>query len=152
MKASAGDRLEQVEHPLPVAQGEEQRGGRSQFEWIGGIENQVGGNAGHLGQDQTDVLGSFGNLELQEALGGDDERDLVGVAGDPVDPIDQGRYLGIGAHLGDLLVATVHVSDHRLHVGGPLAVDLGDEPENPVGRGVLGPDVEGHVGGLPTRP
>ena len=29
-----------------------------------------------------------------------------------------------------------------------LAVDLGDEPEHPVGRGMLGPDVEGHVWGL----
>ena len=86
-----------------------------------------------------------GHLEFHQALGGDDERDLVGVAGDPVDPIDQGGDLGIGADLGDLLVATMHVSDDRLNVGGPLAVDLGDETKNAVGRWMLGPDVEGHV-------
>src|SRR5690606_13446496 len=88
------------------------------------------------------------HLELHELLGGGDEGDLVGVAGHPVDPVDDGRDLGVVAHLGELLVAAMHVADHRPHVVGALAVDAGDEAQHPVGRRVLGPDVEGHLGGL----
>jgi hypothetical protein len=89
-----------------------------------------------------------GTSSLHQLLGGDDERDLVGVAGHPVDPVEQRRDLGVVADLGQLLVAAVHVPDHRLDVVGALAVDLGHQAEHPVGGRVLRPDVEGHVLGL----
>ena len=77
-----------------------------------------------------------------------DERHLVGEAGHPVDAVDQRGDLGVGADLGQLLVAAVHVADDRFDRSDPLAVDLGDEPEHAVGRRVLRADVEGHVRGF----
>src|SRR5688572_1925850 len=142
------DPFEKVEDPLPLAQREEQRGLGAEFERVGSHEDEVRCHPGHLGEDQTDPQGPRWHLELHELFGRGDERDLVGVTRHPVDPVDDRRDLRVVPHLGELLVTPVHVADDRAHVEGPLAVDAGDETEHPVGRGVLRPDVEGHLGCL----
>ena len=49
-----------------------------------------------------------------------------------------------GAELGRLLDAGVQVADHRLEVDDLLALELHDQPQHPVGRGVLGAHVDDH--------
>jgi hypothetical protein len=51
-----------------------------------------------------------GRLDLHQLLGGQDERHLVGEAAQPVDAVHQRGDLRVGAHLGELLVAPVHVA------------------------------------------
>ena len=51
---------------------------------------------------------------LHQLLGGEDERHLVGEAAEPVDAVDQRGDLRVGADLGELLVAAVHVAARRL--------------------------------------
>ena len=106
------------------------------------------GDARQLEQDRADVLGPRRGLDLHQLLGGEDERHLVGEAAEPVDAVDQRRDLRVGADLGELLVAAVHVAGRRLGPHDLLAVEAHDDPQRAVGRRVLRADVEGHALGL----
>ena len=77
-----------------------------------------------------------------------DERHLVGEAREPVDAVDQRRDLRVGAELGELLVAAVHVADDRVGRDHALAVEAHDEAQRAVRRRVLRPEVEDHVAGV----
>ena len=103
------------------------------------------GDAGHLREDETDVLGTLGYFEFHQFFGGDDEGHFVGVARNPVDSVDQSGDLGVVAYLGQLFIATVHVSDYWLEVVGAFTVYLGHETQHAVSRGMLRTDVEGHL-------
>ena len=83
-----------------------------------------------------------------QLLGGQDEGHLVGEAAEPVDPVDERRDLRVGADLGELLVAAVHVAGHGLGRDHLLAVELGHDAQRPVRGRVLRPDVERHALGL----
>ena len=85
-----------------------------------------------------------GNLDLHEAFDRHHERYLVGETRHPVDAIDEGGDLRVRPDLRQLLVAAVHVADHRFDVDDPLAIELGDQPEHPVRRGMLRTDVDRH--------
>ena len=74
---------------------------------------------------------------VHELLGGEDERHLVGEAAQPVDAVDQRGDLRVGADLGELLVAAVHVAHDRLGRDDLLAVELGDDAQRAVGGRVL---------------
>ena len=56
---------------------------------------------------------------------------------EPVDPVDERRDLRVRAELAELLVAAVHVPDHRIGGDDALAVETHDESQRAVGRGVL---------------
>ena len=103
------------------------------------------GDAGQLEQDRADALGPRRRLDLHELLGREDERDLVGEAAQPVDAVDQRRDLRVGADLGELLVAAVHVAGERLGRDDLLAVELGHDAQRAVGGRVLRTDVERHA-------
>src|SRR5262249_4804586 len=66
----------------------------------------------------------------------------------PVDPVDQGGDLGVGADLGELLVATVHVAADDVGGDDLLAVQFGDQPQRAVGGRMLRTEVQGHLLGL----
>ena len=85
---------------------------------------------------------------LHQLLGGEDERHLVGEAAEPVDAVDERGDLREGAHLGELLVAAVHVAGRRLGPHHLLAVEAHDDAQRAVGGRVLRADVEGHPLGL----
>ena len=102
----------------------------------------------HLEEDRADPLGPGRGLDAHELLGGEDERHLVGEAAQPVDAVDQRGDLRVGADLGELLVAPVHVAGDGLGRDDLLAVELGDDAQRAVGGRVLRADVEGHALGL----
>ena len=80
-----------------------------------------------------------------ELLDADDEGDLVGEPGYPVDAVDERCDLGVGADFRELLVSAMHVADDRFDIDDALTVDIRDEAEHTVGRRVLRADVERHV-------
>ena len=92
--------------------------------------------------------GARRGLDPHQLLGGVDERHFVGEARQPVDAVDERGDLRVGAELGELLVATVHVPDHRVGGDHTLAVEPHDEAERAVRRRVLRPEVEDHVAGV----
>ena len=91
----------------------------------------------HLEEDRADPLGPGRRLDVHQLLGGEDERHLVGEAAQPVDAVDQRGDLRVGADLGELLVAAVHVAHDRLGRDDLLAVELGDDAQRAVGGRVL---------------
>ena len=66
----------------------------------------------------------------------------------PVDAVDERGDLRVGAELGELLVAAVHVADDRVGRDDLLAVEADDEAQRAVGGRVLRADVEDHVVGV----
>ena len=145
--AVAGDHLAQVEGLLALAVGvEEQRDG-AELQAAGAQPDQVARDAVELGHDHAQVLGAVGDLELQQAL----HRHRVGVdveeRGQVVHPRDERDALPVGLVLALLLDAGVQVADHRVQVADDLAVELGDQAQHAVGRGVLGAEVDDHRAG-----
>ena len=110
VEPTTGCRLDQVEHVLAVAEGEEHRSDRAELHAEVAEEQPDVGDAAELEQDRADPLGPGRSLDLHQLLGGEDERHLVGEAAEPVDAVDQRRDLRERADLGELLVAAVHVA------------------------------------------
>ena len=92
--------------------------------------------------------GARRRLDAHQLLGRVDERHLVGERREPVDAVDQRGDLRVRAELGELLVAAVHVADHRVGRDDALTVEAHDEPQRAVRRRVLRPEVEDHVAGV----
>ncbi len=65
-----------------------------------------------------------------------------------IHPVRVGHALLIGAVLHRFLETGVQVADLRDDFDDAFAVQIDDEPQNAVRRGVLRPDVEAHVLGL----
>ena len=148
VEAAAGDRLDLVEHELAVAEGVEADRQAAELDAEVAEEQADVGQAAQLEQDRADVLGPGRGLDVHQLLGGEDERHLVGEAAQPVDAVDQRRDLRVGADLGELLVAAVHVAGDGLARHDLLAVELGHDAQRAVGGRVLRADVEGHALGL----
>ena len=110
----AGDRLDLVEDELAVAEGVEAGVSAAELEAMSPRNSDDVGDAGQLEQDRADPLGPRWRLDLHQLLGGEDERHLVGEAAEPVDAVDERGDLRVGADLGELLVAPVHVARDRL--------------------------------------
>ncbi len=148
MEAAAGGALDQVEDVLAIAERQEHRGDGAHLHTEVAEEQADVGDTAQLEQDRADVLGPRRRLDLHQLLGGEDERHLVGEAAQPVDAVDERRHLRVGADLGQLLVAAMHVAHDRLGAHHLLAVELGDDAQGAVGGRVLRTDVEGHALGL----
>ena len=148
MEATAGDSLDLVQHELAVAEGEEDRRDSPQLDAHVAEEQHDVGDAGEFEQGGADPLGTGRGLDLHEPLCGQDERDLVGEAAQPVDAVDQRGDLRVGADLDKFLVAAVHVAHDRLGGDHPLAVEADDDAQGAVGGRMLRADVEGHALGL----
>ncbi|CAM5713283.1 hypothetical protein SBADM41S_01787 [Streptomyces badius] len=79
---------------------------------------------------------------------GHHDAQLVRERGQPVVAVGQHDDLPVVTGLEELLRAPVHIADLPLCVLDALAVQHDPQPEDPVRRGVLGADVEHHVGAL----
>ena len=148
VETSTGRRLDQVEDVLAVAKPVERGRERADLQAHLAEEQEERGDAAQLGEDRADVLRTRRCLDSEELLGGVDERHLVRKARQPVDAIDERGDLRVGAELGELLVAAVHVPDHRVGRDDPFAIEADDDPERSVGRRVLRTEVEDHVSGV----
>ena len=148
MEATARCGLDQVEHVLTVAEGHEDRGDRAELHPEVAEEQADVGDAAELEQDRADVLRTGRRLDLHQLFGGEDERHFVREAAQPVDAVDQRGDLRERAHLGQLLVAAVHVARRGLGPDDLLAVEADDDAQRAVRGRVLRAEVEGHALGL----
>ena len=141
-------RLDEVEHVLAVAEAVERGRDRADLQAHLAEEQQERRDARQLGEHRADVERARRRLDAHQQLGARDERHLVRERRQPVDAVDQRGDLRVGAELGELLVAAVHVADHRVGRDHALAVEPHDEPQRAVRRRVLRPEVEDHVAGV----
>ena len=133
---------------LAVAEGEEGRRDRTDLQTHIAEEQRDVGDTAHLEQDRANPRCARRSLDIHQLLRRKDEGHLIGEAAHPVDAVDQCGDLRVGADLGELLVAAVHVTHDRIGSDDLLAVELCDDAQRAVGSRVLGTDVEGHALGF----
>ena len=141
-------RLDEVEDVLAVAEAPERGRERADLEAHLAEEQVDGRDARELGEDRADPLARGGaSMSISASAAWMNGTSLAKLE-QPVDPVDQRRDLRVGAELGELLVAAVHVPDDRVGGDHALAVEAHDEAQRAVGGGVLRPEVEDHVAGV----
>ncbi len=86
-----------------------------------------------------------GTPDVQQLLEGHDPRPLAEQRADVLERVEVADRLVVVGVLAQLLDAAMEVAEHRVEVDDLLAVELEDDPEHAVGRGVLGPHVDEHL-------
>ena len=142
--AQPGDVLEDVEDLLPLPEAVEHDRQGAQLEPGGGQPDQVRGDPVELHHQHPQGLGPRRRLDPEQLLHGQAVGGLVEERGQVVHAGHEGDALDPGAELDRLLDAGVQVADHRLEVDDLLALELDDQPQHPVGGGVLGAHVDDH--------
>ena len=145
---AAGDLLHDVLELLALPERVEDRGDPAQFQRVRAEEHQVVEDPVQLGEQRPRPHRALGDLHAEHPLDGQDDAQLVGEGGQPVVAVGEHDDLAVVARLEELLRAAVHIADDRLGVLDPLAVEDEPQPQHTVRGGVLGADVEHHVGAL----
>jgi len=144
----AQGRLEEVEDHLALTYRVHEHGLGPDVEGMGAQPHQVAGDARQLGDGGPGEAGPGGGLPAPELLDSLDVPQVVVRRRQVVGPVGEGDVLVVVAGLAQLLGAPVQVADDRLAVDDGLAVQVQDDAQHPVGRGVLGPHVELHLTGF----
>jgi hypothetical protein len=105
-------------------------------------------NPGNLAEQGTDVLGTDGDVDVQQLLNSEREALLVGHHGNIVEAVEVGQGLQVCAVLDELLSAAVQQSNVGVGAHDLLAVELQNQTQHAVGGRVLGPEVDGVVADL----
>lgn len=108
-------------------------------------------DTGDLSEQGPDVLGSLGNLDVQELLHGEREALLVGHHGDVIETVKVRQRLQVRPVLDQLLGAAVQQSDVGVGTHDLLAVELQNQPQHTVGGWMLGPEIDRVVSDLLAR-
>ena len=102
-------------------------------------------------RDHAQHLAALGDLDAEQPLGAERERDVVARRVEIVLAVGPRDDLIVLAVLADLLEAAVQVADVRNAAHDRLAVELEHEAQHAVRRRVLRPDVDEHVLALEIR-
>ena len=127
METAAGRRFDLVENEFAIAERVEDRSNTTELHGHVAEKQHDVGDATHLEQGSSDVLGSRRSLDLHKFFGRQDERHLVGETADPVDAVDQRGDLGVGTHLGEFFISPVHVPHDGFRRDDLLAVEAGND-------------------------
>ena len=146
-----GDHLVDLQDPLPVAPGVEERGLRAQVQGVGAEPDQVAADPGQLDHDHADPLGPLRHGLAQQLLDCQRVAQVVAGRAEVVHAVGPRRALVVGDALEVLLEAGVEVADVGVGVAHHLALNAQHQAQDAVGAGVLRAHVELHqraVGGL----
>jgi len=142
--ALAADGFEDAEQVFALAEAVEEDGEGADVHGVGAEPDEVRLDAGELIHQDADILRALGDLEAEEFFDRQGVGGVVGHRTEIVDAVGERRDLGVELGLGGLLNARVEIAD----VGGEgddgLAVDLEDQAQDAVGRGMLRAHVEDH--------
>jgi hypothetical protein len=105
-----------------------------------------------LRHHDPDDLRAAGDLDAGELLHRETVGEVVHHAAQVIHPVGVGDIGVPGLALAHLLGAPVVIADVQDHVGDLLAVELKDEPDEAVGAGVLGPQVQEEEVGVRAAP
>jgi hypothetical protein len=134
--------LEDVESFFAFAEAVEHGCDGADIERVRSQPHQVAGNAVQLGEDDAHHLRSGRRLDVQQLLHRQAVAQTIGHGRHVVHAVDVRIELRVGAVLGDLLHAAVQIADDAIRPQNLLAVQLQDDAQHSVGRGVLRPHVE----------
>ena len=139
-----GRQLEQVEDPVAVPEAVEEHRHRAEVERPGAEPDEVRVDPVQLQVDHSQVLGARRDLQLEQALDAADERLHVEEVGEVVHPLHERDHLPVGLVLAVLLDPGVDVAHHRLQVADHLPLEADQQPQHPVGGGMVRPHVDRH--------
>ena len=108
-------------------------------------EQGVAGDAVQLAGQDADVVGPPRHGHVEQLLGGQHRHVLAEHRGDVLERVAVADDHVPVAVLADLLHAAVEVAQHGVQVDDPLAVDLEDDAQHAVRRGMLRADVDEHL-------
>ena len=142
--AETGDRLEDVEDQLALAEPVQHHRDRPELHAAGCHPDQVRGDPVQLAEEHAEDLGAWRRFDPEQPLDRQAVRQLVEERREVVRARDVGDTLHPRPVLRVLLDAGVEVADDRLAPDHGLAVELQEQAEHPVGRGVLRTHVDDH--------
>jgi hypothetical protein len=141
----AGPRLLQVVHPLALLERPEERREGPEVDAGGAQPDEVRDDAVHLARDHAQHAAPLGDLDPHQLLDRQREADVVAHRRQVVGPVGQRDDLVVEPVLAELLESGVQVPDVRDAALDGLALELEHQPQDAVGRGMLGADVDEHV-------
>ncbi len=98
-------------------------------------------NPGDLVEQDPDELGAFRNLDAEQVFDREDVGVLLRERRDVIEAIEIAYALNVGSVFDQLFGAAVQEADVRIGPLDHLAVQLQDQPEHAVRRGMLRPEV-----------
>ena len=135
--------LEQVEDLLALAEAVPEHADRAEVQRARPQPYEMRHDPIELEMDHPQVLRPRRDLRAEQGLDGAAVGQRVEVVGQVVHPLDHGDDLPVGLVLGRLLDTGVDVADDRRDVAHDLALERGQQAQDPVGGGMVGTDVEG---------
>ncbi len=141
----AGQGGQHLDDLVALDEAPQDRGQAAEVEGEPAHEQGVAGDPVQLAREDPDVLGPARDLDVVELLEGDHRRPLAEQRADVLERVHVADRLVVVGVLAQLLDAAVEVAEDRIEVDDLLAVDLEDDPQDAVGRRVLGPHVEEHL-------
>jgi hypothetical protein len=106
-------------------------------------------NARDFSKQGPDVLGTNGNVNVEQFLDSQRVALLIGHHRDIVETIKIGQSLEIRSVLDQLLSASVEQTNVRVSAHNLLAIQLEDQAQHTVGSGMLGSKVDSVMADLP---
>ena len=106
------------------------------------------GDAVEFSEQDADDLSARGSFDIDQLFYSKAVAKTIRHGGHVIHAIHVRRELGVGAVFADLFDATMEVADHAFDGFDAFAVELQHKTQHTVGRGMLRPHVENHLGGL----
>ena len=141
----AGHVLDQLPQELAGLDHVEEDGEGAELHGGGADAGEVVADARDLGHDHADVLAPLGDVDAEELLDGGRVAEVVDQRRHVVEPVGERDRVVPAALLAVLLERAVQIADLDVGVDDDLAVELGHDPDDPVHRGVRGPDADVQV-------
>src|SRR5258707_9083764 len=130
---------------LALLEAPQYRGQRADIERLGRHVEEMREQTSDLGIEDPDQLPALGNRDAEKPFGRQAERVLLVHGRHVVEPVEIGQRLQIRLMLDQLFSAAVQEADMGVDALNDLAVKLKHKAKHAVGRGVLGPEVEGEI-------
>jgi hypothetical protein len=145
MHARPRYRLVHVKQRLTLAEAINQDVHRAAVKAVAAQPEQVIEQARDLGVHDPDVLRALGHLNVHQLLYSQAIGMLVGHHRHVVQAVHIGQRLNERAALGQLFRGAVQQSDMRVSALNDFAIELEHQTQHAMGRGMLGPEVQGVV-------
>ncbi len=141
----AGDAGQHLDDLVALDEAPQDRRQAAEVEGHPADEHDVAHDPVQLAGEDPDVLGPPRHLDVEELLERHDRRPLHEQGAHVLERVRIADRLVVVGVLAELLHPAMEVAEDRIEVDDLLAVDLEDDPEDAVGRWVLGPDVDEHL-------
>ena len=122
MQATPGDEFHDIQNHFPFAKGIEIRRHGADIVGIGGKPDEMVAQAKELAQHHTDHLGPFRNVYIGQRFHRQQIWEIIGRAGQIIDPRQVGNKLVPGLALTDFFHRPMMVSNFQFQVGNLFTV------------------------------